>query len=132
MALKSFFKSKSEKRPLNNVEKPHTDNIQIIQFKQQKTSFSCNVTSLANKNEVINTSLNDISHLKPILKKNNLISFTSSQNKKLSFADRNKFSHKRELVETLNVKSFRYLNKMNTFKKEKEENKFCRCKCSVF
>ena len=80
---------------------------QIIVIKQKTMPKVMNVTD-----QTLITCENDNMHVKSILKKENN-SLRMKKASRISFAD--KEGPKKEIANVVSVKSFRYLNKLNTF-----------------
>lgn len=94
----------------------------IIAIRQNANSKAVEVTT----QELIKSE-ETLCNVRSILRKNPT---TNKDFKKISFADKAPGAQK-DLVDIVNVKSFRYLNKLNTFKKSRDNQKKCKCFCDI-
>lgn len=117
MDWRIFIRSKSTAHRPSIIE--HQPSILVL--KQQ-------TLPVTKPNEATNVELitsEDNPNLRSILKKSREL----PKLKKISFADR--AGPTKDLVDVVNVKSFRYLNKLNTFHtSDLKKSKKCKCKCN--
>jgi hypothetical protein len=94
----------------------------LIAIKQNANSKAVEVTT----QELIKSEETQC-NVRSILRKNHT---PNKDFKKISFADKAPGMQK-DLVDIVNVKSFKYLNKLNTFKKSRDSQRRCKCFCDI-